>query len=103
MPQSYLYETAVTIDHDADECRVDTTVRGVASMCLRARFLEVTKPNSAPYRRFIGLADQFRLRGPKGSRPVRKKVSNLPPDFASRLRSAGQKTGSPRPKSTAAE
>lgn len=36
MPQDFVYETAITVDHEAGTCRVDTTVRGVASALLRA-------------------------------------------------------------------
>ena len=68
MPENFIYETAITIDHEDGTCRVDTTVRGIASMLVRARFEEVTKPASAPYRRFVGKADQIRFRRPKGQR-----------------------------------
>ena len=71
MPKDYMYETAITIDHEAGIMLVDTTVAGVASQLLRAGFTETTKANSRPYRRFRGAADQLRFRKPKGQRTVR--------------------------------
>jgi len=55
-------ETAITIDYDCGECRVDTSVRGVASKLVRCGFIEVTKANSAPYRRFVGTEKQVTFR-----------------------------------------
>lgn len=69
MPRLFEHETAITIDHDENTCRIDTTMRGVASKCLRMKFREVTKPNSAPYRRFVGLDDQIKIRKTKAERP----------------------------------
>ena len=71
MPDKFIYETAATVDHERDELRVDTSVRSVASTLLRAGFREVTRSNSAPYRRFVGRADQMRFRKAKGIRKVR--------------------------------
>ena len=77
MPASYLYETAITIDHELDEMRVDTTVRGMATALMRAGFRETGGPQSLPYRRFIGRADQLRFRKAKGMRPVRGNAAVL--------------------------
>lgn len=71
MPQHYIFETAITIDHETGEMRVDTTREGVASYLRRMQFREVTKESSKPYRRFIGEADQIRFRKPKAQRPAR--------------------------------
>lgn len=71
MPADYLYETAVTIDHELSQMRVDTTVRSVATALRRAGFQEVTACSSAPYFRFLGGADQLRFRKPKGLRALR--------------------------------
>lgn len=71
MPRCYLFETAITIDHEEDLMLVDTTVRGVASQLLRAGFTETTTPAAWPYRRFQGQADQLRFRRPKGQRTLR--------------------------------
>jgi hypothetical protein len=71
MPQAYVYETAITIDHETGVMLVDTSVTGVASQLLRAGFAEVTEGRSRPYRRFRGAADQFRFRRPKGQRALR--------------------------------
>jgi len=68
VPQSFEYETAITIDHDAKTMRIDTTVRGVASMLRRSKFTEVTTKSSQPYYRFTGNADQIRFRKPKAER-----------------------------------
>lgn len=68
MPKDFLYETAITIDHEDGIMRVDTTVTSVATSLQRAGFIEKTKPNSKPYRRFIGQADQIRFRKAKGQR-----------------------------------
>ena len=76
MPRDFFYETAITIEHEDGTCRVDTTVRGIASMLVRARFDEVTKPTSAPYRRFVGKADQVRFRRPKGQRITAKAAAS---------------------------
>lgn len=81
MPQAYTYETAIALDHEANECRVDTTVRSIATQLRRRGFVEITKPNSAPYQRFLGQADQVRFRAMKGNRGLRgiakKKAGNL--------------------------
>ena len=71
MPKDYIYETAITIDHETGVMLVDTTVNGVASQLLRAGFAEVTDGRARPYRRFRGAADQFRFRKPKGQRSLR--------------------------------
>ena len=71
MPRDFLYETAITIDHEDDLMLVDTTQAGIASALLRCGFTETTKLNSRPYRRFRGFADQIRFRQPKGLRPVK--------------------------------
>lgn len=68
MPQHFIYETAVSIDHETGECRVDTTREGIAAQLRRAGFLEVTQENSKPYRRFLGEADQIKFRKPKSVR-----------------------------------
>ena len=61
-------ETAITLDHDLGECRVDTSVRGIGSKLVKLGFIEVTKENSAPYRRFVGQVDQVAFRKVKGKR-----------------------------------
>lgn len=68
MPQFFIYETAVTIDHETGEARVDTTRVGIASRLKRCKFQEVTREDSKPYRRFIGQADQVTFRRPKAER-----------------------------------
>jgi len=68
MPKDFLYETAITIDHEDGLMRVDTTVTSIATSLQRAGFTEVTKPSSRPYRRFLGQADQIRFRKQKGQR-----------------------------------
>ena len=82
MPVKYEYETAITVDHDLGECRVDTTMRGVASRLVTRGFVEVTKANSAPYRRFVGQARQISFRGigkrVGGSTNLRKKMDSRP-------------------------
>lgn len=70
MPKDFLYETAITIDHEDGLMRVDTTVTSMATALQRAGFTETTKPSSQPYRRFIGQADQIRFRKAKGFRHV---------------------------------
>ena len=62
-------ETAITIDYECGECRVDTSVRGVASKLVKCGFIEITKDNSAPYRRFVGTEKQVAFR--KGGSRVR--------------------------------
>jgi hypothetical protein len=71
MPQNFIYETAITVDHELNELRLDTTVKAVATQALRCGLKDVTTKNSQPYRRFLGHSDQFRLRKPKGVRSVR--------------------------------
>ncbi len=71
VPKSYMYETAITIDHTAGVMLVDTAVQGVASALLQAGFVETTTPANRPYRRFRGAADQLRFRKPKGQRALR--------------------------------
>jgi len=68
MPENFIYETAMTIDHELGTMLADTTVKSIATQLLRAGFEEVTKLTSAPYRRFVGKADQIRFRRPKGQR-----------------------------------
>ncbi len=88
MPQDFIYETAITIDHDADLMRVDTTVRSVATALRRAGFTDVTKPNSRPYFRFQGQADQIRFRKPKGQRTPRGAAKKRPGDLLGGAKSA---------------
>ncbi len=80
MPRTYEHETAITVDHDEKTCRVDTSVRGVAAKLLRRGFVEVTKPNSTPYRRFLGQARQISFLGSQkrlgGSTNLRKKMDS---------------------------
>jgi hypothetical protein len=71
MPKEFIYETAITIDHELDELRLDTTVTSIANAAKRAGFTETTRDDSKPYRRFSGRADQVRFRKPKGQRPIR--------------------------------
>ena len=68
MPKDFIYETAITIDHELNELRLDTTVTSVATSALRCGYTEVTTETSKPYRRFTAQADQARLRRPKGQR-----------------------------------
>ena len=68
MPKEFIYETAVTIDHEEGCMLVDTTVTAMATQLARCGFQEVTRPKSRPYRRFRGLADQLRFRKPKTER-----------------------------------
>ena len=70
MPERFNYETAMTIDHDEEVARVDTTVKAVATQLIRTGFREVGDARSLPYRRFLGQADQIRFRLPKGKRKV---------------------------------
>lgn len=70
MPRNFIYETAITIDHEDDVMLVDTTVASMATQLRRCGFIETTKASSHPYRRFRGNADQFRFRKPKGQRSV---------------------------------
>ena len=53
MPLSYIYETAITIDHEDGVMLVDTSVNSVASQLLRAGFTEITDGRARPYRRFL--------------------------------------------------
>lgn len=62
MPGSVFKETAITVDYETGECWVDTSVRGLASKLVKCGFIEVTKPNSAPYRRFMGTEKQVAFR-----------------------------------------
>jgi hypothetical protein len=71
MPKDFIYETSCTLDHETGELRVDTTREGIAAQLRRMKFREVTRPDSKPYRRFIGEADQIRFRKPKADRPLR--------------------------------
>ena len=71
MPKEFIYETALTIDHELNELRLDTTVTSVATAALRAGFTETTTDTSKPYRRFTAMADQIRFRKPKGQRVVK--------------------------------
>ncbi len=66
MPNRFVYETVITIDHETGECRVDTSMRGIATELRRRGFKDITRPESAPYRRFVGQADQIKFRPPKG-------------------------------------
>lgn len=70
MPKDFIYETAITIDHEAHVMLVDTTQAGIASQLLRCGFQETTRPSSRPYRRFRGQADQIRFRRPKTQRAL---------------------------------
>ena len=81
MPVEFIYETAITIDHEKDEMRLDTTLRSMATKALRAGFKEVTTETSKPYRRFVADSDMLRLRKAKGirkapGRPFGKIVQN---------------------------
>ena len=71
MPDKYVYETVIVIDHASNEARADTTVRAMATLLTRYGFEEVGDARALPYRRFRGQADQIRLRLPKGQRKVR--------------------------------
>lgn len=55
-------ETAILIDHDREEVRVDTNNRGFAGRLIRMGFKEVTRSNSDPYRRFTGGVKQISFR-----------------------------------------
>ena len=77
MPKEFIYETAITIDHELNELRLDTTVTSVATAALRSGFTETTRPDSKPYRRFTGSADQIRFRKPKGQRGIRGRAAQL--------------------------
>lgn len=55
-------ETAILIDHDMEEVRVDTTNRGMAGRLTRMGFTEVTRSDSDPYRRFMGGMKQIGFR-----------------------------------------
>ena len=77
MPQTHIYETAVTIDYELGTCWVDTTMKRVANDLRRRGFTEITKANNQPYRRFLGGADQVRFRMPKGKRALRGAAANL--------------------------
>lgn len=55
-------ETAILIDHDLQEVRVDTNHRGMAGRLTRMGFREVTRSDSDPYRRFTGQTKQVGLR-----------------------------------------
>ena len=70
MPEKFVYETALTIDHKDDVVWVDTTVKAIATQLIRAGFREVGDERALPYRRFRGQADQVRFRLPKGQRKV---------------------------------
>ncbi len=63
MPKDFVYETAITVDHEAGVMLVDTTVAGVVSQLLRAGFTEIGDGRSRPYRRFRGAADQLHRTG----------------------------------------
>ena len=80
MPKDFIYETAITIDHEDGLMLVGATMAGVANRLLQAGFIEATKPSSKPYRRFQGEADQVRFRKPKGARTLRgRPFSSLGP------------------------
>jgi hypothetical protein len=70
MPQNFIYETAITLDHELNELRLDTTVTSIATAAKRAGFTETTTDQSKPYRRFTATADQVKFRKPKGQRRV---------------------------------
>jgi len=55
-------ETAILIDHDMEEVRVDTNNRGMAGRLTRMGFKEVTRSDSDPYRRFTGGMKQIGFR-----------------------------------------
>lgn len=93
MPKDFFYETSISICHEDLTCRVDTTMRGVAASLLRAGFQEVTKPTSAPYRRFVGQADQVRFRKPKGQRISRQQAERRA-EVLARARKAKIQAGS---------
>ena len=70
MPLNFIWETCITIDHELNELRLDTTVTSVATAALRAGFTEATTDTSKPYRRFLATADQVKFRKRKGERRV---------------------------------
>ena len=70
MPETYVRETVIVIDHELDEARADTTVKAMATQLTRYGFEEVGNEHALPYRRFRGQADQIWLRLPKGKRKV---------------------------------
>lgn len=55
-------ETAILIDHDVEEVRVDTNNRGMAGRLTRMGFREVTQSESDSYRRFVGAIKQIGFR-----------------------------------------
>ena len=71
MPLEFAYETVVVVDHETGTMRVDTTREGIAGQLRRKGFIEVTKSNSKPYRRFTGEEGQLSFRKPKALRPAR--------------------------------
>ena len=95
MPEKFIYETAITIDHETGVCLADTTVRGIASQLVRRGFEAVTKPTSAPYRRFRGEARQVAFRPPKGKRPARGFALKKTPRTDVATGVLGKKTGLP--------
>jgi hypothetical protein len=70
MPKEFIWESCITIDHEENTLRLDTTVTSVATAARRAGMREITTDTSKPYRRFIAMADQVRFRRPKGQRRV---------------------------------
>ena len=70
MPETYVRETVIVIDHELNEARADTTVRAMATLLTRYGFEEVGDARALPYRRFRGQADQIWPRSPKGQRKV---------------------------------
>lgn len=70
MPKDFIYETSVTVGHEDGIMLVDTTVAGVASQLVRCVFIETTRPDSKPYRRFRGLPEQIRFLKPKSQRQI---------------------------------
>lgn len=77
MPEKFIYETAITIDHELNELRLDTTVTSIATAALRSGFTETTTESSKPYRRFLATSDQIRFRRPKGQRKVVGRAAEL--------------------------
>ena len=55
-------ETAILIDHDRSEVRVDTNNRGMVGRLTRMGFVDVTRSDSDSYRRFVGTAKQIGFR-----------------------------------------
>lgn len=87
-------ETGITIDHQTQEVRVDTTNRRLATRAVRCGFRELSTGATTPYRRFTGLPAQISLRKVrtgKGASPGRS--SKFGRRIASRTQVPDKKTG----------